>query len=61
LDNQTLAEQIWATVKRDLTDRRGLRQEWDEFDDDIKDEIDSTNITNIKKVLDKGAFFLYTS
>jgi hypothetical protein len=50
-DNQFLAETIWEAVKRDLNDRSGLS--WDEFDDGIKDEIDSTNIANIKKVLDE--------
>ena len=33
------AMQIVDEIERDFTDRRGLRQEWEQFDDDIKDEI----------------------
>lgn len=33
------AEEIVDGIIADLTDRRGLRQEWDECDDGIKAEI----------------------
>ncbi|HLO91533.1 MAG TPA: hypothetical protein VK172_10255 [Lentimicrobium sp.] len=34
----------------DLTDRRGLRQEWEEIDGDIQDEI----IAKWKEIIDKA-------
>lgn len=35
----TLAHKIAAAILIDVKDRRGWRQEWDGFDDDIKVEI----------------------
>lgn len=35
----TTAEAIVFDIVSDLTDRRGLRQEWDNIDDDIQEEI----------------------
>ena len=32
-------KQIAFSIMEDVTDRRGWRQEWDQFDDDIKEEI----------------------
>lgn len=34
-----LAEQVVAAIELDITDRRGLRQEWDQIDDSTKNEI----------------------
>jgi hypothetical protein len=34
-----IARKIMRGILADITDRRGWRQEWDEFDDDIKREI----------------------
>lgn len=33
------ARRIVAALLRDMLGRRGFRQNWDEIDDDIKDEI----------------------
>lgn len=33
------AKQIVKAILADVTDRRGWRQAWDEFDEDIKQEI----------------------
>jgi hypothetical protein len=35
----TLAEKVVAAIEDDLTDRRGLRQEWESIDDDTQDDI----------------------
>lgn len=35
-------ERLVDAILYDLTDRRGFRQEWDQVDDDIKDEIKQT-------------------
>lgn len=37
--NQAQAERAVALIIKDLTDRRGLRQMWEEIDRDIQDEI----------------------
>jgi hypothetical protein len=34
-----MSEQIVSDILNDFTDRRGLRQEWDNIEDDIKEEI----------------------
>lgn len=34
-----IADEAVEAIVRDLTDRRGLRQTWDEIDDGIRDEI----------------------
>lgn len=36
---KVLAQRIITKIVNDLTDRRGLRQEWDQIDEDIKEEI----------------------
>jgi hypothetical protein len=36
------AELIVKDIIKDLKDRRGLRQEWDQFDNGIKQEITAT-------------------
>lgn len=38
----TQAEWMVFTLLSDCTDRRGWRQEWDQFDDDVKEEIINT-------------------
>ena len=38
----TLAERIVSRIEADLTDRRGLRQLWEELDADIQQEIRET-------------------
>jgi hypothetical protein len=38
-DRGKIARKIMRNILADVTDRRGWRQEWDGFDDDIKREI----------------------
>jgi len=45
------AQQIVELIESDLTDRRGLRQEWEHIDYDIQDEIRDTWAELIRKVL----------
>lgn len=47
----TLEEKIVFRIIRDFTDRRGLRQEWENIDDDIQEEIIETWINIVKKEL----------
>ena len=39
MDVEQVAINIVDEIERDLNDRRGLRQEWDGFDPEIRDEI----------------------
>jgi hypothetical protein len=50
-DNVTTAEAIVHRILADVTDRRGWSQEWDQFDPEIKDEIQETWKAKILKVL----------
>lgn len=49
----SIVSKIWKAVKDDLTDRKGIRHEWNSCDKEILKEIDDTNMENIKKILDK--------
>lgn len=44
-----LAKQIVNDIVEDLSDRRGLRQEWDAIDEDVQEEIKEEWIAMIKK------------
>lgn len=44
----TLAERIVDGIISDLSDRRGLGQEWDQIDDDIKDDIRNKWINDVE-------------
>ena len=48
-----LSKQIFKKVEDDLRDRRGIRHEWDQVDQDIQEEIRSTNEEKIKSVLEE--------
>lgn len=48
----TLAQRIRDAVLKDLLDRRGFRQTWDEIDHDIKAEIRGDLEREIQTVLD---------
>lgn len=47
----TPQERIVFEIIDDLTDRRGFKQEWSRFDDDIKEEILNTLISKTEKIL----------
>jgi hypothetical protein len=49
---KTLAEDIVDVILADLTDRRGLRQEWSNIDRGVQDEIRATWAALIQKALD---------
>jgi hypothetical protein len=49
----TLAEEIRDAILDDVTDRRGWRQAWDEFDDDIQQEIKDIWLIVINEVLEE--------
>jgi hypothetical protein len=49
------AQQIVEAIEADLTDRRGLKQEWGQIDYDIQDEIRDTWAGIIRKMLGKEA------
>lgn len=42
LTSEEIANAIVSRIEADFTDRRGLRQEWDEIDADIQEEIRDT-------------------
>ena len=47
------AGKIVNAIIKDLTSRRGLRQEWDEFDEDIKTEIREEWENIVNRILTK--------
>jgi hypothetical protein len=49
---ETLAQQIRDAVLKDLLDRRGFRQAWDEVDEDIRLDIRGDLEQKIQAVLD---------
>lgn len=46
---------IVAAIERDFTDRRGLRQEWEQIDDEIQEEIRATWRKLVRKELEASA------
>jgi hypothetical protein len=48
---QDLAKRILFAIFDDLTDRRGIRHEWDNCDKEIQNEILEENLARIKKEL----------
>jgi hypothetical protein len=48
----TIAKRILFEIVDDFTDRRGLRQEWETIDDDIKEEILGAWLEIIEKNLE---------
>lgn len=49
---ESKAELIVDAIVRDLSDRRGLRHEWDKIDDDIKEEIIAVWCELTEEILD---------
>jgi hypothetical protein len=47
------AERIVKAIEDDFTDRRGLRQEWEQIDADIQKEIRATWTALVRKELAK--------
>lgn len=50
---KSIEDRIEAAIEKDFTDRRGLRQEWNEIDEDIQQEIRNTWKALIHKELAK--------
>lgn len=46
-----LSRRIVKAIERDFTDRRGLRQEWEQIDDDVKKDIRKTWRTIVALIL----------
>lgn len=46
------SEKIRDAILKDITDRRGWRQEWDQFDGDVQNEIRSTWLNIIEKIVE---------
>lgn len=51
LPDITQAERIVFSIIDDITDRKGLSDEWDAIEDGIKSEIISTHIEIVNKLL----------
>lgn len=45
------SRKIVKAIERDFSDRRGLRQEWEQIDDDIKKDIRKTWRTIVALIL----------
>ena len=52
-DKGGVAERIRDAILGDVTDRRGWRQEWDGFDEDVREEILSRWTHLIQEQLDR--------
>ena len=48
------AEKIVDAILVDLADRRGLRHEWDQIDDDIQAEIRAEWMLIARRVIERG-------
>jgi hypothetical protein len=48
---KALSRKIMRALLADITDRRGWRQDWDMFDEDVKREIRKTHAAIIEKHL----------
>ncbi len=48
-----LAMRIVDAVEYDLRDRRGIRHEWDQVDEDVQDEIRDTLVEKVRAELPK--------
>ncbi len=49
-----IAEKIVAGIERDFTDRRGLRQEWEQIDDDIQAEIREAWANIVRQIISES-------
>jgi actin-like ATPase involved in cell morphogenesis len=53
IDIQKASADICRAILSDVTDRRGWRQAWDSFDEDIQREIKNEHTAIILKILKK--------
>lgn len=51
VDIEATAKAIALSIENDISDRRGLSQEWDEIDEEIQDEIRARWIDRITGIL----------
>jgi hypothetical protein len=49
----TTAERIRDAILDDVTDRRGWRQEWEGFDDDVQEEVKQSWLDTIESILEE--------
>lgn len=47
-----LAKKIFEVVEKDLRDRKGIRHEWDRAEEQVQEEIRTTNQENISALLE---------
>lgn len=53
--DMSVVNKIVEKIIDDMSDRRGLRQEWESIDDDVKREMEETWKTIVRKVLSEKA------
>lgn len=51
VDLDATAKAIALSIEKDITDRRGLRQEWEQIDEEIQDEIRTRWVDRIMGIL----------
>ena len=51
VDIEATARAIALSIEKDISDRRGLRQEWEQIDEEIQDEIRARWADRIKGIL----------
>jgi len=51
VDIEATARAIALSIEKDISDRRGLRQEWEQIDEEIQDEIRARWADRIKEIL----------
>lgn len=54
MDSRMIAPKIVEAIENDFTDRRGLQQEWEQLDVEVKQEIRETWVKIVKDILEKA-------
>lgn len=49
-----ISEEIVDAIIKDFTDRRGLRQEWEQIDDGVQAEIRDTWMNLARRIIETG-------
>ncbi len=44
-----IAKEVWSEIMKDLTDRRGIKNGFEDIDDDIMEEINLTQVSKIRE------------